>query len=366
MNEFDQLQALISSIPHTDAQARARALERQAQLTKPRGALGRLEGISVWLAGVYGTERPRITGKAVIVCAGDHGVTREGVSAYPSEVTPAMVLNFLAGGAAVNAISRVVNANVIVLDVGVNADLPAHPHLIASKIRRGTGNIAIEPAMTKLEAAQAILAGARAADQAIANGANLLAVGEMGIGNTTVASAITALVVGSEVPAITGLGTGVDQPTLERKQAVIARIVERVCTNANVDDPLELLAQAGGLEIAAMVGVMLAGACARVPVTVDGFIAGAAALIATQFNPDVLGYLTASHVSQEPGHAVQLEYLRNRNVLTEDQFKPLFDLEMRLGEGTGALLAMPVLEAAARTLADMATFGEAQVPDQSR
>ncbi len=356
MNEFEQLRALISSITPTDQSARDRARVRQAQLTKPAGSLGRLEDIGLWLAGIYGTEKPVIAGKAVIVCAGDHGVTQEGISAYPSAVTPAMVQNFLAGGAAVSAIARVVNARVLVLDVGVNADLPDHADLIRAKVRHGTGNIAKEPAMTQLETAQAILAGANAAKLAIKNGANLLAAGDMGIGNTTPSAALTAWLTGKDVIEVTGRGTGIDVVTLSRKISIVELVLDNAReAGLEPDDALAALEVMGGLEIAAMVGVMLQGASAKIPVIVDGFIAGAAALVACGISSIVQEYLSASHVSQEPGHRIQLAHLK---------LEPLFDYGLRLGEGTGALLAMPVLEAAARTLTEMATFGEAGVPNK--
>jgi nicotinate-nucleotide--dimethylbenzimidazole phosphoribosyltransferase len=355
MNEFETLNALISSITEPDQDAITRATERQSQLTKPPGSLGRLEGISIWLAGVYGSEKPMIHSKAVIVCAGDHGVTLEGVSAFPASVTPAMVMNFLGGGAAISAICRAVGARVYVLDAGVNADLPEHPDLISRKLRRGTGNIAVEPAMTRLEAAQTILAGAQVARTAIENGANLIAAGDMGIGNTTPSAAITAFITGFEPRSVTGRGTGVKDDALEKKIRVVERVLERA-RNAKLEpsDGLGILEHLGGLEIAAMVGVMLQGAASRVPVVVDGFIAGAAALIAVTLSPKVQAFLTASHRSQEPGHTAQLEWLK---------LEPLFDLNLRLGEGTGAALAMPLIESAARTLTEMATFSEASVPD---
>jgi nicotinate-nucleotide--dimethylbenzimidazole phosphoribosyltransferase len=355
MNEFDGLNALLSGITEPDQDARARALERQVRLTKPPGSLGRLEDLSVWLAGVYGSEKPVVHGKAVIVCAGDHGVTAEGVSAFPPSVTPAMVMNFLGGGAAISAISRAVGARVYVLDAGVDADLPDHPDLISHKVRRGAGNIATEPAMTKLEAARAIMAGARATQNAVKDGANLIAAGDMGIGNTTPSAAITALITGRAVRDVTGRGTGVDDAALMRKVRVIERALNRA-KDAGLEpsDGLGILEHLGGLEIGAMAGVMLQGAASRVPVVVDGFIAGAAALVAVALEPRVRAFLTASHRSQEPGHSAQLERLK---------LEPLFDLGLRLGEGTGAALAMPLIEAAARTLTEMATFNEASVPE---
>jgi nicotinate-nucleotide--dimethylbenzimidazole phosphoribosyltransferase len=353
MNEFEQLQTLISSITPTDQSARDRATVRQAQLTKPPGSLGRLEDKSVWLAGIYGKEKPLIAGKALIVCAGDHGVRHEGISAYPSEVTLAMVQNILAGGAAVSAIAKVVNARVLLLDVGVNADLPDHIDLIKAKVRRGTGNIAKEPAMTQLEMAQAILAGADAAKHAIENGVNLLAAGDMGIDNSSPSAALTAWLTGKDVIEVTGCGTGIDVVTLSRKVSIIELVLDNAReAGLEPDDALRALEVMGGLEIAAMVGVMLQGASSKIPVIVDGFSAGAAALVACGLSSRVQEYLTASHVSQEPGHPIQLEHLK---------LEPLFDFGLRLGEGTGALLAMPVLEAAARTLSEMATFAKASV-----
>jgi nicotinate-nucleotide--dimethylbenzimidazole phosphoribosyltransferase len=349
-----KFEMLLGRIGKPDQAARTRALERQLQLTKPTGSLGRLEELSVWLAGIYGTEFPRVTGKAVIVCAGDHAVTLEGVSAYPSEVTPAMVINFLRGGAAVNAIAGVVDARVIVLDVGVNADLPEHPNLISNKIRRGAGNIMRESAMTREEAIRAILAGADAAARAIGDGANLLAAGDMGIGNTTPSAALTAWFTGLEPRTVTGRGTGADDTMLEKKIRTIELTLERL-RKLEPKDALEVLAQIGGLEIAAMAGIMLECAASRIPVVIDGYIAGAAALVASKLEPKSVAFMTASHVSQELGHIVQLRYLK---------LEPLFDYGLRLGEGTGALLAFPVLEAAARTLSEMATFAEASVPDR--
>jgi nicotinate-nucleotide--dimethylbenzimidazole phosphoribosyltransferase len=349
-----ELETLFARIGEPNQAARTRVLERQAQLTKPTGSLGRLEELSVWLAGILVTEKPEISQKAVIVCAGDHDVTLEGVSAYPSEVTPAMVMNFLRGGAAVNAIAGVVNARVFVLDVGVNADLPEHPQLISNKIRRGSGNIVRESAMTRDEATRAILAGADAAARAIHDGANLLAAGDMGIGNTTPSAALTAWFTGLEPRAVTGRGTGADDAMLEKKIRAIELTLERL-RKLEPKDALEVLAEIGGLEIAAMAGVMLECAASRIPVVIDGFIAGAAALVAAQLEPKSVAFMSASHVSQEPGHIAQLAHLK---------LEPLFDYGLRLGEGTGALLAFPVLEAAARTLSEMATFAEASVPDR--
>jgi nicotinate-nucleotide--dimethylbenzimidazole phosphoribosyltransferase len=351
---MSDLSTLISSVPTLDQAAMIAARARQEQLTKPRGALGRLEEISVWLAGVYGTPKPIIGGKAVIVCAGDHGVTLEGISPYPAEVTPAMVQNFLRGGAGINAIAGVAGARVLVLDAGVASDLTAHPNLIQTKVKRGAGNIAREPAMTRDEATQAILAGARAALKAIKDGANLIAAGDMGIGNTTPSSALTAWLTAHDALSVVGRGTGASDAMLERKTQVVQLALARV-SHLERTDTLGALCELGGLEIAAMVGVMLQGAASRCAVLVDGFIAGAAALTACALAPNAQVFLHATHVSVEPGHRVQLEHLR---------LEPLFNLGLRLGEGTGAALAMPMFEAAARTLTEMATFEEASVPEQ--
>ena len=345
------LEALIARISPLDLDAMNSARARQDTLTKPRGALGRLEEISVWLAGVYATERPVITGKAVIVCAGDHGVTVEGVSLYPSAVTPAMVANFLAGGAGINAIAQTVGASVTVLDVGVAVDLEPHPQLVVAKVRRGAGNLMREAAMTRGEALQALLAGAQAAQDAVQRGANLIAPGDMGIGNTTASSALTAWFTKRPVRELVGRGTGADDAMLERKILVIETALARV----KPESALEALSEFGGLEIAAMAGVMIGAASARAAVIVDGLIAGAAALVAVGIAPPVREYLHASHLGRERGHKTQLEFLG---------LAPLFALDLALGEGTGAALSMPMFEAAARTLTQMATFEGASVPNK--
>ncbi len=348
---MNELEDLIARIQPLNAATIAAARNRQGNLTKPRGSLGRLEEIGVWLAGVYGAEKPVVRGKAVVVCAGDHGVTEEGVSPYPSAVTPAMVQNFLSGGAGINAIARAVGAQVLVLDVGVASDLPAHPDLISAKVRPGTRNLMREAAMTGPETLEAIHAGVGAARQAMSHGANLIAAGDMGIGNTTASSALTAWFTGQPVATVVGRGTGAPDAMLQHK----IEVIETALTRVQPKDALDALSEFGGLEIAAMVGVMLAGAERRAAVIVDGFIAGAAALVACALAPAVREYLHASHVSMEPGHRIQLRQLN---------LEPLFDLGLRLGEGTGATLAMPVFEAAARTLSDMATFESAGVPDK--
>lgn len=344
------MQTLLNKIEPLDAQALQKALERQDQLTKPPKSLGKLEALGVRLAGIQRTEKPEITRPVAIVCAGDHGVCEEGVSAFPASVTPLMVLNFLAGGAAVNAIARTVGARVQVINAGVNADLPDHAVLVNTPIRRGTRNLRTEPALSREEAEKAILLGAEVAIKAIQAGADILIPGEMGIGNTTPAAAITARMLDLAPELVTGRGTGISDESLSHKIQVIQDALNR--SGSHKADPLGVLADLGGLEIAAMTGVMLAGAAHRVPVVIDGFIAGSAALIAAALSPLARDYFFASHQSVEIGHIKQLSALG---------LEPLLNLDMRLGEGTGGVLCVPILQAAASVLKNMATFAEAGI-----
>ncbi|GGJ64983.1 nicotinate-nucleotide--dimethylbenzimidazole phosphoribosyltransferase [Deinococcus aquiradiocola] len=353
----DRLDTLIRSVLPADRAAMSAARERQGQLTKPPGALGLLEDLSVRLAGVFGTPRPHPAGSAVIVAAGDHGVVAEGVSAFPPEVTPAMVANFLAvtpagpGGAAVNAIARTVGTRVYVADVGVNADLPDHPALVQAKVRRGTRNLRAESALTRDEVTRAVLAGADLARVAVQDGADLIVPGEMGIGNTTPAAAVTARMLGLDARDVTGRGTGVDDATLTHKAGVVTDALARGASSAQ--DPLGVMADLGGLELAFMLGVMLQAAALRRAVVLDGFVEGSAALVGVALAPNLADYLFPAGVCAERGHAAQLAHL---------QLTPMFDLGLRLGEGTGGVLAVPLLLSAAATLRDMQTFAEAGVP----
>lgn len=331
-----------------DAQAAARA--RHATLTKPPGSLGRLEALALQLAAITGQPLPSVARKAVIIMAADHGVTAEGVSAYPADVTPQMVLNFVRGGAAINVLARQAGARVVVVDVGVAADLPARPGLLSRKVAPGTRNLARGPAMTRGEAEAAIQVGLDTVAIEITLGLDLVATGDMGIGNTTASTAIVAALTGLPVAQLTGRGTGVDDAGLARKIAVIE---QALATNRpDPHDPLDVLAKVGGLEIAGLVGVILGAAAQRVPVVLDGFISGAAALVAAGLAPDVVPFLIAAHQSVEIGHLVVLERLG---------LDPLLRLDMRLGEGTGAALAFHLVEAAARLLGEMSTFAEAGV-----
>lgn len=341
------------SIVSVDAIAIARARERQGSLTKPPGSLGRLEELSVRLAGIFRTERPEIGRKAVIVAAGDHGVVAQGVTGYPQEVTTQMVLNFLAQGAAVSVMCRRLAVHQIVVDAGVAGELPEHPDLRSLSIGRGTADISQGPAMTRQQAVQCLEGGIGIASEAIAAGTDLLATGDMGIGNTTASSAITAAATGLDPEETTGEGTGRNPDELSQKVAVVRRALE---VNApDTTDGVDLLAKVGGFEIGVLAGVFLGSAMLRRPVIVDGFISGAAALIADTVNPKATEYMIASHVSAERGH---------RSALSSLGLTPLFDLGMRLGEGTGAVLAIPMVEVAAATLSEMATFGEAGVSNR--
>jgi nicotinate-nucleotide--dimethylbenzimidazole phosphoribosyltransferase len=347
---MDAIRELIGRVGAPDAEAAAAARERQAQLTKPSGSLGRLEELAIQLAGITGQPRPRFPRKAVLVFAADHGVAAAGVSAYPQTVTAQMVLNFLAGGAAINVLARQAGARVVVADLGVAAELPDHPGLIRRKVGRGTRNLAEGPAMTGAEATAAIAIGEAILAAEVARGLDLVATGDMGIGNTTASSAIVAACTGRPVADVTGRGTGVDDRGWERKVAAIERAL--AVNRADAADPLDVLAKVGGYEIAGLVGVILGAAARRLPVLVDGFISGAAALVAVKLCPPARDYLIAAHQSAEVGHAVVLDRL---------ELVPLLRLNLRLGEGTGAALAMPLVDAAAAVLAEMATFAEAGV-----
>jgi nicotinate-nucleotide--dimethylbenzimidazole phosphoribosyltransferase len=344
----------IAAIGPLDAAAVAAAEARQGVLTKPPGSLGRLETLSVQLAGIFGQPIPHVTGKAVIVVAGDHGVAAEGVSAYPAEVTPQMVFNFLAGGAAINALAGHAGAEIAVIDAGVAVDLDPQPGLTIAKVGYGAGNIAVGPAMSRENAIRCLEIGIDAAKEQIGEGADLVACGDMGIGNTTASSAITAVITGADPSVTTGRGTGLDDPGLAHKVEVIRRAIE--VNNPDPKDGLDVLIKVGGLEIGVLAGAMLGTAASRRPVVVDGFISGAAALIAWLISPSARDYFIAAHQSVEPGHRVGLDAMG---------LTPLLDMGMRLGEGTGAALAMHLIEASARCLAEMATFAEAGVSERS-
>jgi nicotinate-nucleotide--dimethylbenzimidazole phosphoribosyltransferase len=345
------LDSLIRSIVWPDPEPALVARRRLDSLTKPPGSLGQLEDLVVRLVTITGSARPKVDRRLIFTLAADHGVATCGVSAYPQAVTAQMVGNFLRGGAAVNVLARYARARVVVADFGVTADLGERPGLARCRIGPGSKDMSSGPAMTRSEAQHAIEAGAGLVLGELENGAaDVVGTGEMGIGNTTAASAILSALGGYPVERVTGRGTGLDDGGLHRKLAVIRRALETNCPDPN--DPLDVLSKVGGFEIAGLVGVILAGASRRLPVVLDGFIAGAAALVAVRLSPQVGEYLIASHRSAEPGHKLLLGDLG---------LAPVFNLGMRLGEGTGAALAMPVLEAALRIYEEMATFEEAGV-----
>lgn len=347
----------IAEIGPLDRMAMEAARRRLDELTKPRGSLGFLEEIAVRLAGIARDPMPAIGRKTVILMAGDHGVVEEGVSAYPQEVTRQMLLNFARGGAGINVIARHAGAEIVVVDLGVCGAV-AHASILNRKIRAGTRNIARGPAMSREEALAAMETGIEIARREIGRsgplGLPLLATGEMGIGNTTSASAILAAFTGFPVERLVGPGTGLDEEGIGQKVRVIRRALE--INRPDPRDALEVLAGLGGLEIAGLAGCVLAAAAARVPILLDGFISGAAGLVAARLAPGCLEYVFASHLSAEPGHRVMLEMMGLR---------PLLALDLRLGEGTGAVLAMPLIEAAAKIMREMATFAEAGVSGPS-
>ncbi|HZN50583.1 MAG TPA: nicotinate-nucleotide--dimethylbenzimidazole phosphoribosyltransferase [Methylomirabilota bacterium] len=346
MTRLAELLSAIAPPPPGGADAAERHLD---SLTKPAGSLGRLEEIALRLALLRGGA-PEVRHPVIFTFAADHGVAAEGVSAYPQVVTAQMVENFLRGGAAVNVLARQAGARLVVADFGVAAPLERSERLVACPIGPGTANIAAGPAMTREQAVRAIETGAALAQQALDAGADLLATGEMGIGNTTVASAIAAALTGGAPERVTGRGTGVDDATLARKVAVVRRALE--VNQPDAGDGLDVLAKVGGFEIGGLVGVILAGAARRVPVVLDGFIAGSAALIAVALAPAARHALFAAHRSAEPGHALVLDHLG---------LTPYLDLSLRLGEGTGAALFIHLARAAALVWSEMATFKAAGV-----
>jgi nicotinate-nucleotide--dimethylbenzimidazole phosphoribosyltransferase len=344
----------IAAIGVLDGRAMNEARERQRQLTKPPGSLGRLEELAIQIAGITGRARPSVSRRAVIVMAADHGVTEEGVSAYPPEVTGQMVANFLAGGAAINVLARAVGARVVVVDIGTKGNVAPHAALISRKIRSGTANFRRGPAMGRTEAERAIEVGIDVVGDEAARGLDLVATGDMGIGNTTAASAITACLTGAAVAEVTGRGTGIDEVARLHKVDVIERAIEVNVPDRS--DAVDVLAKLGGLEFAGLAGVILGAAARRIPVLLDGFIAGAAALVAVRLAPSVQPFLIAGHRSVEPGHRVVLDSLGLRALL---------DLDLRLGEGTGAAVAIHLVDDALGVHREMATFSEAAVSDRT-
>jgi nicotinate-nucleotide--dimethylbenzimidazole phosphoribosyltransferase len=347
----------IAAVGRLDEAAMAAASAIMDSLTKPPGSLGRLESIAIRLAGVTGDPRPTLERRSIVVAAADHGVTRQGVSAYPSEVTAQMVANFLAGGAAINVLATRVGASVTVLDVGVAGDIPdvapsdaGGARHVSRRVRDGTDDLSIGPAMSRAEAVESIAIGLEHVEAMRTAGVALIGIGEMGIGNTTAASAMTAAMTGAAPATVTGFGTGIDDETRVRKIAVVEAAL--AVNRPDPTDPIGVLATVGGLEIGALVGVILGAVGARIPIVLDGFITGSAALLADALAPGVGSRMIAAHRSLEPGHGVILDRLG---------LDPLLDLGLRLGEGTGAALAFALIDAAVAIRDGMATFSSASV-----
>ncbi len=350
-------------IPALDVHAMEIAKERQDNLTKIKGSLGVLEDLSIKIAGITGNPSPEIKDKVIITTAGDHGVTEEGVSAYPSEVTAQMVYNFLNGGAAINVLARHVGARHVLVDMGVatnmnftntNTNININTGVfVDKKIAYGTANMAKEPAMAYEDAKRSIETGMEVIEHEADRGMDIVGMGDMGIGNTTASSAIVAVITGETIGKVTGRGTGIDEVGFERKVREIGEAIR--INKPNKKDPIDVLAKVGGFEIGGMAGAMLEAASRRIPVVIDGLISGAAALIAYELDHAVKDYMIAAHRSVEIGHAVTLDYIG---------LNPLLALGMRLGEGTGAALGISIVEAACKILNEMATFEEAGVSEK--
>jgi nicotinate-nucleotide--dimethylbenzimidazole phosphoribosyltransferase len=341
---------LIAAVTEPDPIWLERAWKRLDSLTKPPRSLGRLEELAARVASAQGTDRPRTDPSAIVLFAADHGVSEEGVSAWPSEVTQQMVANFVRGGAAINQLAGQSNSRLVLVDVGVDGDTSMLPGVLQQKVRAGTRNLAKEPAMTREEAAEAFLVGARLAKHLAFDDVRVIGIGEMGIGNSTSAAALVAAYTNVPVNRVVGRGTGVDDATLMHKTAVVSGAID--LHRPDRDDPFGVLAALGGLEIAAMAGVLVGGASAGACVVTDGFISAASALVASTLCPACMGHVFGSHLSVEPGHRVALVALG---------IEPYLDLQMRLGEGTGAALGISVLASACAVMNGMATFAEAGV-----
>ncbi|KAA0109611.1 nicotinate-nucleotide--dimethylbenzimidazole phosphoribosyltransferase [Mycolicibacterium sp. P1-5] len=338
-----------------DSRAAAAAKRRQDILTKPTGALGRLEDLSIWVSGCQGLCPPRQFDRArVVVFAGDHGIARTGVSAYPPEVTAQMVANIEAGGAAINVLSEIAGASVRVVDIAVDCEQPLTAEIGAHKVRRSSGNIAVEDALSAEEVIAAVEAGRQLADDEVDAGADLLIAGDMGIGNTTAATALIATLTDTEPVAVVGRGTGIDDAGWARKAAAVRDAMFRA--RGFRSDPVGLLRTCGGADLAAMAGFCAQAAVRRTPLLLDGVVVTAAALVADRMAPGARAWWRAGHRSPEPAHTLALAHL---------ELEPIIDLGLRLGEGTGAAVALPVLRAAVATLASMATFEGAGVSDRA-
>lgn len=351
---MDKISEVIKEIEPIDNEIMAETQRRLDNLTKPRGSLGRLEELARKVVAITGDRHPKLENKVIFTLAGDHGVVEEGVSAYPQQVTPQMVYNFLRGGAGINVLARHVGARVVVVDVGVAIKIESQESKIKNfkdkKVGLGTKNMMKGPAMRKDEARRSIEVGIEVFEEELRDGIDILGIGDMGIGNTTPSSAIIAVFSGEDVQRVAGRGTGITDEIFGRKVEVIRKALD--LNKPDPNDPLDVLAKVGGFEIGGLCGITLAAASHRVPVVIDGFISTAGALIACELAPLVKGFLIASHNSAEPGHRIMLERMG---------LEPLFDLDLRLGEGTGAALGIGIVEAGVKILTEMATFDSAGV-----
>ncbi|MBL7151661.1 MAG: nicotinate-nucleotide--dimethylbenzimidazole phosphoribosyltransferase [Candidatus Omnitrophica bacterium] len=347
---MDKIPNTVKSITGINQELMQKAQKRLDNLTKPLGSLGRLEDIAKLIVGITGKENPQLNNKVIFTLACDHGVTEEKVSAYPKEVTAQMVYNFLNGGAGINVLARHAGARVIVVDIGVAADLKPDPQLVIKKIGYGTKNMVNGPAMTRAQAVECIETGIEVFEAEFKKGIDIVGTGEMGIGNTTPSSAITAVFTKRPVEELTGRGAGIDDAGLKNKIAIIKKTLQ--INNPDPNDPIDVLSKVGGFEIGGLSGIILVAASRKIPVVIDGFISGAAALIAYALAPMVKDYMIAAHCSVERGHRAILDYIG---------LKPLLDFDLRLGEGTGAALAMSMVEASVKILTQMATFQSASV-----
>jgi len=349
-----KIKEVIGKIGRPDAGLMVKAQERLDNLTKPRGSLGRLEELAKLIVGITGNENPLLRNKVIFTLAGDHGVTEEGVSAYPKEVTPQMVYNFLRGGAGINVLAGYIGARVVVVDMGAAEEIknpnPKIKNFKDKKINFGTKNMAKGPAMTRDEAIKSIEAGMEIFEEESPGGIDIVGTGDMGIGNTTPSSAIASIFTGKRAEEVTGRGTGIDEGSLKNKVEVIKRAIR--INKPDPEDPIDVLSKVGGFEIGGLTGIIIKAASRRVPVVIDGFISGAAALIAYHLEPKVKDYLIAAHCSVERGHKLVLDCIG---------VAPLLDLNMRLGEGTGACLGIGLVEAGIKIMTEMATFKSAGV-----
>ncbi len=343
-------QETIKSIKPLDEAAMQAARQRQDELTKPQGSLGRMEELSIQIAGITGNPRPKINNKAIIVMAADHGVVASGVSLYPQEVTAQMVHGFLAGTAGINVLAQHIGARVVAVDMGVMGGFAPHSNLICKMIDFGTKDMTQGPAMTRQQAIDAIEAGIDVVEAEIAKGLDIVGTGDMGIGNTTASAAICAAITGKPVSQVTGRGAGLGDGQLSEKVTMIEKAL--AINNPDPKDAIDVLAKVGGFEIGGIAGVILGAAASRIPVVIDGFISGAAALIAAELCPQVKSYIIPGHQSVEIGHRAMYDYMG---------LEPILNLNMRLGEGTGGALARSIVEASCKILDEMLTFAEAEV-----